>query len=195
MFYVGVNYIPSLFMERQIGMTNAFLFALLISSAEIPAKIINGLLSERIGRKRIYIAYTIPAAIGCYAFGQTTHPLAMLLWATLFLFCASGSAPSYKMWYAEQYPTPIRATGQSTVEGIGGRLIGGVIWTMLFPILVAAVGISTTMVLLSVGAVVTLAVVTFVAPETCRRSVEELEAAGQQAASRPAPNLAAGLGA
>ena len=177
MFYVGVNYVPSLFIERHMAMTSAFLFTLVIAAVQIPGKILNGLVAELVGRKAIYLIYTIPAAIGAYEFGQTNAPLAMLGWASLFLFCASGSAPSYKMWYAEQYPTPIRATGQATVEAIGGRLVGGVIWTTLFPIIVAAWGIAATMTILAVMAVLACGIVVVFAPETYRRSVEDLEAA------------------
>jgi putative MFS transporter len=182
MFYVGVNYVPSLFLEKQMGMTSALLFTLVITSVQIPGKILNGLLAERVGRKASYLIYTIPAAIGAYEFGQSSDKYAMLGWTCLFLFCASGSAPSYKMWYAEQYPTPIRATGQATVESIGGRLFGGVIWTMLFPIIVAAYGIAAT--------TACLIVVAF-APETYRRSVETLEAAAiGPAAAATVPNPA-----
>jgi MFS transporter, putative metabolite:H+ symporter len=190
MFYVGVNYIPSLFLERHIGMTNAFLFTLVVSAVQIPGKILNGILSEVFGRKRIYVAYTIPAVIGAYEFGQTSEPVVMLAWACLFLFAASGSAPSYKMWYAEQYPTPIRATGQSTVESIGGRLIGGVIWTMIFPILIASAGMALTMTSLAVTALITCAIATLLAPETMGRSVEELEVAAiASPVSSAAPNV------
>ena len=195
MFYVGVNYIPSLFVERHIAMTSAFLFTLIISSAQIPAKILNGLLAELVGRKAIYLIYTLPAALGAYEFGHAEQPYAMLLWASVSLFGASGSAPSYKMWYAEQYPTPIRATGQATVEAIGGRLIGGVIWTMFFPILVSNYGISVTMECLALGAVIACAVVTVFAPETARRSIEDLEAEAIAAEARtPAANPASTVG-
>lgn len=191
MFYVGVNYVPSLFIERHMAMTNAFLFTLVISAVQIPGKILNGLVAELVGRKAIYLIYTIPAAIGAYEFGQSSEPMAMLGWASLFLFCASGSAPSYKMWYAEQYPTPIRATGQATVEAIGGRLIGGVIWTMLFPVIVAAYGIAATMTILAVTAIAACLVVIVFAPETSGRSVEDLEAtAVAQANPAVAANIA-----
>jgi putative MFS transporter len=176
MFYVGVNYIPSLFVERHMALNNALLFTLVTAAVQIPGKILNGLLAELVGRKAIYAIFTVPAAIGAYEFGQTGDPFAMLAWASLFLFCAAGSAPSYKMWYAEQYPTPIRATGQATVEAIGGRLIGGVIWTLLFPIVVAGWGIAATMTLLSLVSVTTCGIVMLFAPETRGRSVEALEA-------------------
>ncbi len=185
MFYVGVNYIPSLFLEKQMGLTSALLFTLIITSVQIPGKILNGLLAERVGRKAVYLIYMIPAAAGAYGFGQSTGQYAMLGWTCLFLFCASGAAPSYKMWYAEQYPTPIRATGQATVESIGGRLIGGVIWTMLFPIIVAAYGIAATMTILAVMAVAACLVVVIFAPETYRRSVESLEAETSAPAASP----------
>jgi putative MFS transporter len=177
MFYVGVNYVPSLFMEKQMAMTNALLFTLIVSFVQIPGKILNGLIGDRVGRKAVYLIYTVPAAIGAYEFGQSSDRYAMLLWTCVFLFCASGAAPSYKMWYAEQYPTPIRATGQATVESIGGRLIGGVVWTFLFPIIVAGYGIATTMTILAVVAISASLIVVFFAPETYRRSVETLEAA------------------
>ena len=176
MFYVGVNYIPSLFVERHMALNNALFFTLVTAAVQIPGKILNGLLAELVGRKAIYAIFTVPAAIGAYEFGQTGDPFAMLAWASLFLFCAAGSAPSYKMWYAEQYPTPIRATGQATVEAIGGRLIGGVIWTLLFPIVVAGWGIAATMTLLSLVSVTTCGIVMLFAPETRGRSVEALEA-------------------
>ena len=184
MFYVGVNYIPSLFVERHMALNNALLFTLVTAAVQIPGKILNGLLAEVVGRKAIYAIFTVPAAIGAYEFGQTGDPFAMLCWASLFLFCAAGSAPSYKMWYAEQYPTPIRATGQATVEAIGGRLIGGVLWTLLFPIIVAGWGIAATMTLLALASITMLVVVMVFAPETRGRSVEalEAEAAGEGAA-------------
>jgi hypothetical protein len=62
------------------------------------------------------------------------------------------------------------------VEAIGGRLIGGVIWTILFPVIVAACGNGITMAALAIGAVITCLVVIVFAPETRGRSVEALEA-------------------
>lgn len=195
MFYIGVNYIPSLFIERHIGVTNAFLFTLVISTVQIPAKILNGFLAELVGRKAVYLIYTLPAALGAFGFGRANDPHAMLLWASLSLFGASGSAPAYKMWYAEQYPTPIRATGQATVEAIGGRFIGGVVWTMMFPLLVADYGLAGTMEFLATGAVIACVIVVLFAPETYRRSVEEVEAETVGLAAReqaPSPAGTAG---
>src|SRR6516225_8873454 len=94
---------------------------LIVTSSQIPGKLLNGSLSEFLGRKPTYALFALVASVGAYFFGQSSEPIMMMGWGCLFLFAASGSAPSYKMWYAEQYPTPIRAIGLSTCEGIGRR--------------------------------------------------------------------------
>ncbi len=175
LFYVAVNYIPSLFEAKSIGLSNALILSLMVTSSQIPGKLLNGVLSDFLGRKLTYALFASIALVGAYFFGQSSDPIVMMGWACLFLFAASGSAPSYKMWYAEQYPTPIRAIGQSTCESIGGKLLGGVVWTAVFPVLVEALGIGTTMTLIAVMGLVTLLVVVAFAPETAGRSVEELE--------------------
>jgi putative MFS transporter len=190
MFYVGVNYIPSLFIAHHMAITGALLFTFITAAVQIPGKILNGFLSDIVGRKAVYLMYTIPAAIGAYEFGQASGKWALLGWASLFLFCAGGAAPSYKMWYAEQFPTPIRATGQSTVEAIGGRLMGGVVWTFLFPVIVAGYGLGTTMTWLAGIAVAAGIVVVLFAPETMGRSVEALEAGAAGRTSSEAASAA-----
>src|SRR5271163_161927 len=175
LFYVAVNYIPSLFEAKSIGLSHALILSLMVTSSQIPGKLLNGVLSDFLGRKPTYALFASVSLVGAYFFGQSSDPIVMMGWGCLFLFAASGSAPSYKMWYAEQYPTPIRAVGQSTCEGIGGKLLGGVVWTAVFPVLVEAFGIGTTMTLIVVIGVVTLLVVIVFAPETAGRSVEELE--------------------
>jgi MFS transporter, putative metabolite:H+ symporter len=175
LFYVAVNYIPSLFEAKSIGLSNALILSLMVTSSQIPGKLLNGVLSDFLGRKLTYALFASIALVGAYFFGQSSDPIVMMGWGCLFLFAASGSAPSYKMWYAEQYPTPIRAIGQSTCESIGGKLLGGVVWTAVFPVLVEALGIGTTMTFIAVMGLITLLVVVAFAPETAGRSVEELE--------------------
>jgi putative MFS transporter len=175
LFFVAVNYIPSLFEAKSIGLSNALILSLIVTSSQIPGKLLNGVLSDFLGRKVVYALFALVALIGAYFFGQSSDPVVMMGWGCLFLFAASGSAPSYKMWYAEQYPTPIRAVGQSTCESVGGKLLGGVVWTAVFPVLVESFGLGTTMTLLTVMGLITLVVVLAFAPETAGRSVEELE--------------------
>ena len=175
LFYVAVYYGPSLFAAKSIGLSNALILSLIVTSSQIPGKLLNGALSEFLGRKPTYALFAAVALGGAYCFGQSSAPLVMMGWGCLFLFAASGSSPSYKMWYAEQYPTPIRTIGISTCEGIGGRLFGGVVWTAAFPVLVEAFGIGTTMTLVAVTGLACLVVVLALAPETAGRSIEELE--------------------
>jgi putative MFS transporter len=174
MFYITVNYLPSLFVDKHVLLENAFFFTFIVTAAQIPWKIVNGIAAEHIGRKKIFVIYMLIVAVSVHEFGLAQKPLAMIFWG-MMLFSASGAAPAYKMWYAEQYPTRVRATGQSVVEGIGGRLIGGVIWTALFPIMLSRYGLDVTM---DVGVVITLVGMVIVAlfvPETSRQTVEALE--------------------
>jgi putative MFS transporter len=175
MWYLALNYVPSMFVDRHLALSNAFLFTLVITAAQIPGKLLNGILGEIVGRKAVFALYTLLAVIGAYGFGRVATPLAMVAFGSLILFASGGSAPCYKMWYAEIYPTPIRATGQSTVESIGARLFGGVIWTYLFPVLLSAFGIATTMTIVAAMGCASLAIVTAVVPETAHRTVEQLE--------------------
>lgn len=185
LFYVAVNYIPSLFAAKSISLASAYVMSLVVTSSQIPGKLLNGALSELLGRKLTYALFAVVASLGAYSFGQASDPIAMVGWGWLFLFAASGSAPSYKMWYAEQYPTPIRAIGLSTCEGVGGRLFGGVLWTAFFPVLIELFGIGTTMTSIAVASLLTLCVVIVLAPETAGRSVEELEGQPGSALTNP----------
>lgn len=54
MFYVDVDYIPTLFVERHLAFTNALRFALVTAVEPIPAKILNRLIAELDGCKAIY---------------------------------------------------------------------------------------------------------------------------------------------
>ena len=175
LWYLSINYVPSIFVDRHIALSNAFLFTLVITAAQIPGKLLNGVLGEIVGRKAVFAIFAIISMIGAYGFGHASSTAAMVAFGSLILFGSGGGAPCYKMWYAEIYPTPIRATGQSTVESIGVRLFGGVIWSYLFPVLLARFGMSTTMIVVVALGILSLVVVVIVVPETYRRSVEQLE--------------------
>ena len=175
MFYLGVNYIPSIFVERHVAISNALALTIIITAAQIPGKILNGLCAEFVGRKATYITFTLVAVGASYMFGTADTSFGLVGWGGLILFSASGAAPSFKMWYAELYPTSFRATGQATVESIGGRLIGGVIWTFLFPILIGSLGMQMTMTIPVLLGIAGIVFVTALVPETWRQTVESLE--------------------
>jgi MFS transporter, putative metabolite:H+ symporter len=187
MFYLGVNYIPSILVERNETLNNAFLFTIIISASQIPGKILNGICAEYVGRKGVYLGFSSVAIVSSFMFGSATTTFALVAWGMLLLFSASGTSPSFKMWYAELYPTRIRTTGQATVESIGGRLVGGVIWTFLFPVLIAATGLRTTMAIAGLLGILGIIVVMAFVPETRGRTVEFLEGAVAETAE-PLPD-------
>lgn len=176
MFYISVNYLPSIFIEKHVVLESALFLTLITTATQIPWKIMNGIAAEHFGRKKVFFVYTVLAAISTYEFTLAQSTLAMVLWG-MVMFSSSGASPSFKMWYAEQYPTRIRATGQSVVEGLGGRFFGGVVWTAVFPVLLSNVGLHVSMMIGVAIMVAGMLIVTIFAPETAKRTVESLEAA------------------
>jgi putative MFS transporter len=176
MFYISVNYLPSIFIEKRVVLESALFLTLITTATQIPWKIMNGIAAEHFGRKKVFFVYTVLAAISTYEFTLAQSTLAMVLWG-MVMFSSSGASPSFKMWYAEQYPTRIRATGQSVVEGLGGRFFGGVVWTAVFPVLRSNVGLHVSMMIGVAIMIAGMLIVTICAPETANRTVESLEAA------------------
>jgi putative MFS transporter len=176
MFYISVNYLPSIFIEKRVVLESALFLTLITTATQIPWKIMNGIAAEHFGRKKVFFVYTVLAAISTYEFTLAQSTLAMVLWG-MVMFSSSGASPSFKMWYAEQYPTRIRATGQSVVEGLGGRFFGGVVWTAVFPVLLSNVGLHVSMMIGVAIMIAGMLIVTIFAPETANRTVESLEAA------------------
>src|ERR1700721_2123616 len=109
LFYVAVNYIPSLFEAKSIGLSNAFILSLMVTSSQLPGKILNGALSDFLGRKLTYAVFASVALVGAYFFGQSSDPIVMMGWGCLFLFAASGSAPSYRLGSRGHTRRPARA--------------------------------------------------------------------------------------
>jgi putative MFS transporter len=74
LFYVAVNYTPSLFVAKSIGLSNALILSLLVVGSQIPGKLLNGALSEYLGRKHTYALFTVVAAIGAYFLASRHNP-------------------------------------------------------------------------------------------------------------------------
>jgi hypothetical protein len=93
LFYVAVNYIPSLFEAKSIGLSNVLILSLMVSSAKIPGKLLNGVLSDFLGRKLTYALFASVALFGAYFFGRSSDPIMMMEWGCLFLFAAFRLCP------------------------------------------------------------------------------------------------------
>jgi MFS family permease len=78
-----------------------------------------GFVSDRIGRKRTYVAYLLAAALLLFLYVSVRSPLALLLLGPFVAFFATGYFSGFGAVTAEIFPTPIRATAQGFTYNVG----------------------------------------------------------------------------
>ena len=78
-----------------------------------------GFISDSVGRKRTYIAYTCTAAVLILVYISIRSPLILLLLGPLVAFFATGYFSGFGAVTAEIYPTEIRASAQGFTYNMG----------------------------------------------------------------------------
>ena len=78
-----------------------------------------GFVSDRIGRKRTYIAYLLLAAVFLFVYVSVSAPLVLLALGPLVAFFATGYFSGFGAVTAEIFPTTIRGTAQGFTYNIG----------------------------------------------------------------------------
>ena len=78
-----------------------------------------GIVSDRIGRKRTYVAYLIAAAVLLFVYVSVRAPLALLLLGPFVAFFATGYFSGFGAVTAEIFPTSIRGTAQGSTYNVG----------------------------------------------------------------------------
>jgi MFS transporter, PHS family, inorganic phosphate transporter len=84
---------------------------------------------------------------------------------------------------SELYPVAMRATGHRISAGIGK--FGAFIGVFLFPVLQSSLGLRGTLLLLTAAVSVLGVALTFVLPESARRSLEDMPASPSAATPQP----------
>ena len=78
-----------------------------------------GFVSDRIGRKRTYIAYLLLAAVLLFVYVSVRAPLVLLALGPLVAFFATGYFSGFGAVTAEIFPTSIRGTAQGFTYNVG----------------------------------------------------------------------------
>jgi MFS family permease len=78
-----------------------------------------GFVSDRIGRKRTYVAYLLAAALLLLLYVSVRSPLALLVLGPFVAFFATGYFSGFGAVTAEIFPTSIRATAQGFTYNVG----------------------------------------------------------------------------
>jgi MFS transporter, putative metabolite:H+ symporter len=172
-FYSIQTFMPTVVSSMGFTLTSAFVFTAVIVAVSIPGKLLEAWVVERWGRRPVIISFGLIAAVAALLFGFTRGVLPVLLVGGLMSFFGIGADPAVKVYTAESYPTPIRATGTSITEGVG-RLLSGVVGPSLIPLLLAAGGVVAVYSLVGAVALVAVVVVFCCGAETRGRSLESI---------------------
>ena len=78
-----------------------------------------GYVSDRMGRKKTYVAYLVAAALLLFLYVSLRAPLALLLLGPFVAFCATGYFSGFGAVTAEIFPTRIRGTAQGFTYNVG----------------------------------------------------------------------------
>jgi MFS family permease len=89
-----------------------------------------GLVSDRLGRKRTYVAYVLAAAFFVMAYASFRTPLALLMVGPFVGFFGAGYFSGFGAVTAEIYPTKIRATAQGFTYNLGRIASAAAPWTV-----------------------------------------------------------------
>ena len=124
-YYATMIWLPS-YLSTRLG------FSLTQSSLWISATVLGGavgmlifgFMADRVGRKPLFIAFQIGAAIMALVFPNVTQPNLLLLVAGISGIFLSGMIGGYGALIAESYPTQGRSTAQNVLFNFG-RGVGG----------------------------------------------------------------------
>ena len=78
-----------------------------------------GFISDRIGRKKSYVAYLLAAAVLLAIYVSIRNPTALLVLGPCVAFTATGYFSGFGAVTAEVYPTAVRATAQGFTYNVG----------------------------------------------------------------------------
>lgn len=147
------------------------------SAAAILGYVVNGMLSDRVGRRRAFVIFGVVGTVAYIAFGlitvsgwgniATTGYLASpVFFAFLAVQFGYGYHGSQGVWLSELYPTKVRATAQNLVYYVGRAIGAGLAPVVALSIAQAAGGDFRLAITLGVVGAVGTALVALTLPET-----------------------------
>jgi MFS family permease len=151
LFYSPAGLLVALFGSRDLSLDPAEISAVIVVSgvASIPAFVIGGRLSDRMGRRGPGIAITALTALvagASFRGGRVGYWTGNVLWSV----GASAATPIMGAWGAELFPTRARATSQS-LDAVAGS-VGGLVGFQLVGALTAVLGLGWALAALALAA-------------------------------------------
>jgi putative MFS transporter len=133
-YYGFVLWTPSLLQAQGYDMVRSFEFTLLMCVAQLPGYLAAALLIERLGRKKVLVAFLLGTAASAWLFGQATSVEQILVFGCMLYFFALGAWGCVYSYTPELYPTEIRGSGNGWAAAFGrvGALLGPLIVPWLY---------------------------------------------------------------
>ena len=171
------SFLPEIFRAAGTATSDAFFQSVLVSLINLLFTLFALWLVDRAGRKTLILAGTTVQFISFALVGWFYHihgsGLAVLIFVMSFVAGhAFGNGVACWVIISEIYPTKVRGRGMSIATT--ALWLVGYLGNQLFPIMQKRLGSDGTFWLFSAGALLTVALVAWLVPETKGRSLEEI---------------------
>jgi putative MFS transporter len=169
---VTLNFLmPTLLVERGYTVSESLLYTMIMNIGSLLGATAAALIANRVGRR---VAVGVAGILGCLtalSFALLAdNTAAILVLGAIFQFFTMVTNTTLATWSPELYPTRIRASGTSIVNGIGN--IAGAVMPFLAVALFSAYGFAGVFGMVAVMYAL-LVIASRLAPETRGRSLED----------------------
>ncbi|QIZ39849.1 MFS transporter [Saccharopolyspora sp. ASAGF58] len=157
-------WMPILLQNRGLSAASSLGFVAISALFMVPGYMSASWLTGRFGRKKIFLAYVLGAAVGGYLFAFAHSVAALYAGVFVLNFFSLGAWGVWDAWLGELYPSPVRGIGSSL--GFSGQRVANTVAPTVVGIMIAqTTGFSTTVLLIDIF-LVGSAVLALALPET-----------------------------
>ncbi len=172
MFYTMLVYSPTIFHSEGFTLGNATLLTGLLMVVAGGGSLVQGYLSDYLGRKWLYGIFAGIAVVGLLLLAFHVSKSWMIGAGILTFLFGLGIYPVAKLYIAEQYPTRLRGTGSAFGEMIA-RTIAGIGFAYIVPTILVVGGVKTVFLIVAIAMVVLVTPAMIWGRETSNISIEE----------------------
>jgi putative MFS transporter len=170
---VTLNFLmPTLLVERGYSISESLLFTMIMNFGSLLGTCAAALLAGQVGRRRTVGGAGVLGCLTAVAFAMFADTTALILvLGALFQFFTMITNTTLAVWSPELYPTAIRGSGTSIVNGIGN--IAGAVMPFLAVALFGSFGLAGVFSMVAVMYALLVLASRF-APETRARTLEQI---------------------